>query len=162
MISPELSIGDLADAAGVSRRTVRFYVQQRLLPPPLGRGRGRHYDQSHVERLRRIGDLQSAGHSLDAIRRILDGSDPASVPTPPARAAHGPRASLSAQLWTRLRFGEGIEVHYDAARHNPTADQLLRLRDAVRDAFQPETESDTDTDENDAPGPDVPDTGGPR
>ena len=162
MISPGLSIGDLADAAGVSRRTVRFYVQQRLLPPPLGRGRGRHYDQSHVERLRRIIDLQAAGHSLDSIRRILDGADPASVPTPPARSAHAPRASLSAQLWTRLRFGEGVELHYDAARHNPTAEHLLLLRDAVREAFQPDAAIDTDDTENDAPGPDVPDTGGPR
>ena len=171
MISPELSIGDLADAAGVSRRTVRFYVQQRLLPPPLGRGRGRHYDGSHVERLRRIGELQSAGHSLDGIRRILDGADPSSVPTPPARSAHALRANLSAQLWTRLRFGEGIELHYDAARHNPTAEQLLRLRDAVRDALQPDApnHNDNDTDnnenndtENDAPGRDVSDTGGPR
>ena len=167
MISPELSIGDLADAAGVSRRTVRFYVQQRLLPPPLGRGRGRHYDQSHVERLRRISDLQAAGHSLDGVRRILDGADPASVSTLPPRSARAPRASLSAQLWTRLRFGDGLELHYDAARHNPTVEQLLRLRDAVRDAFQPDAVNGTDSDgnndtENDAPAPDVPDTGGPR
>jgi DNA-binding transcriptional MerR regulator len=129
--SAPLSIGDLADAAGLSRRAIRFYVQQRLLPPPLGRGRGRHYDRSHVERLNRIVRLQSAGHSLDAIRRILD-SGGATVPPPQIPARRPPRASLSARLWTRLSFGDGVELHFDAARHNPTVEQLTQLRDAVR------------------------------
>jgi DNA-binding transcriptional MerR regulator len=129
--SEAMSIGDLADAAGLSRRAIRFYVQQRLIPPPLGRGRGRHYDRSHLERLRRIGELQSAGHSLEAIRRIVENGD-APVPPPPAAQRRAPRAGLSAQLWTRLQFGEGVELHYDAARHNPTVEQLMELRAAVR------------------------------
>lgn len=132
-----LSIGELADAAGLSRRAVRFYVQQRLLPPPLGRGRGRHYDGSHLERLRRIGQLQSAGHSLDAIRRILDtapsaGGGAAPVPPPEYPPRRPPRPALSAQLWTRLSFGDGVELHFAAARHNPTVDQLMLLREAVQ------------------------------
>jgi len=154
VISSELSIGDLADAAGVSRRTVRFYVQQRLLPVPLGRGRGRHYDQSHLLRLRRINELQSAGHSLDAIRRILNGGESGVVPAttaaamsaaaPPLRRA--PRPALSAELWTRLRLGEGVELHYDAARYRPTVEQLMQLREAVRAALAPSTDSDPDDD----------------
>ena len=126
----------MAEAAGISRRAVRFYVQQRLLPPPLGRGRGRHYDPSHLQRLRRIGELQAAGHSLDAIRRILEGGDNAPVPAVERGAARPPRASLAAQLWTRLRLGEGVELHYDAGRHEPTVEQLMQLRDAVRAVFQ--------------------------
>ena len=142
MNAGELSIGDLADAAGVSRRAVRFYVQQRLLPPPLGRGRGRHYDASHLDRLRRIGELQAAGHSLDAIRRILEGGEALPPVAPPRRP---PRASLSAQLWTRLRLGEGVELHYDAARHNPAVEQLMHLRDAVRSVFHESPDPDDDT-----------------
>ena len=151
MNSAELSIGDLADAAGVSRRAVRFYVQQRLLPSPLGRGRGRHYDQSHLQRLRRIGELQAAGHSLDSIRRILEAGDDGPVPAPAAPPAghRPPRASLSAQLWTRLRLGEGVELHYDAGRHEPTVEQLMQLRDAVRAVFHPETQTPGETDGDD-------------
>ena len=137
-----LSIGDLADAAGLSRRAIRFYVQQRLLPPPLGRGRGRHYDRSHLERLSRIAQLQSAGHSLDAIRRILD-SGHETAPSPAAPARRPPRASLSARLWTRLGLGDGVELHYDAARHNPTVEQLMQLRDAVRSILSDADSSDT-------------------
>lgn len=145
MNAEELSIGELADAAGLSRRAIRFYVQQRLLPAPTGRGRGRHYDRSHVERLRQIAELQAAGHSLDAIRRILDGGgpvpavssadrSPAAVADEPIRRPR-PRRTLSAQLWTRLRFAEGVELHFDAARFNPEVEQLLALREAVRGAF---------------------------
>jgi DNA-binding transcriptional MerR regulator len=137
-----LSIGDLADAAGLSRRAIRFYVQQRLLPPPLGRGRGRHYDRSHLDRLNRIARLQAAGHSLDAIRRILDGGKE-SVPPPAAPARRPPRANLTARLWTRLGLGDGGELHYDAARHNPTVEQLVQLRDAVRSILNGDDSSDT-------------------
>lgn len=144
MESGGLSIGELADAAGLSRRAVRFYVQQKLIPTPLGRGRGRHYDGSHLERLRKIGELQSAGHSLDAIRRILDGKP---VDTPPANA-NGERRSvrtrpaLSAELWTRLRLLDGVELSFDSTKHQPDVQALLALRDAVRDVFRRERDGE--------------------
>ena len=142
MKSEPLSIGDLADAAGLSRRAIRFYVQQRLLPPPLGRGRGRHYDRSHVERLQRIAQLQAAGHSLDAIRKILDSAN-GSVPRPAAPARRPPRPLVAARLWTHLSFGESVELHFDASRHNPTVEQLMQLRDAVRSILSDADSSDT-------------------
>ena len=44
-------IAELAALGGVTRRTVRYYVQQGLLPAPLGVGRGRHYGPEHLARL---------------------------------------------------------------------------------------------------------------
>ena len=133
MTDGQLSIEELADRAGLTRRAVRFYVQRGLLPPPLGLGRGRHYDRRHVDAIRRVQELQAAGHSLDAIGKILAGGD---VPvataedvapvSPPRR-----RAELSAELWTRLRLMPGIELHFDAAEH-PTTEQLVKIRQAVR------------------------------
>lgn len=131
----ELSITELADAAGISRRAVRFYVQRGLIPAPTGLGRGRHYDQSHLDRLRQIKDLQAAGHALDAIGRILDGE---TIP-PPTTAR--PRSPMSAELWTRLSFGDGIELHLDTRRMNPTGEQLVALREAVRSILGSEQEN---------------------
>jgi DNA-binding transcriptional MerR regulator len=136
MESGNLGIGELAESAGLSRRAVRFYVQQRLLPSPSGRGRGRHYDASHLERLRRISELQAAGHSLDAIRRILDGQM-VEPPTAPPRPAQ--RAKLSAGLWTRLKLLDGVELHFDASKYQPEIEKLLALREAARDAFADDT-----------------------
>lgn len=127
-----ISISELADAAGLSRRAVRFYVQQRLLPPPAGVGRGRHYDQSHLERLRQIAQLQQAGHSLDSIRRILQGETPA-VTEPRARPSRRP--ALSAELWTRIALVDGVELHFDAAKFQPDVQGLLALRDLARQVF---------------------------
>jgi DNA-binding transcriptional MerR regulator len=133
MQSALLSIEELANAAGLTRRAVRFYVQQRLLPPPGGLGRGRHYDQSHLDRLRQIAQLQSGGHSLDAIRRILDGEPVPPVDSPKPRAAR--RAVMAAQLWTRIELGEGIELQFDAGRYQPEVEGLIELRELTRRVF---------------------------
>ena len=145
MEAGSLSIGDLADAAGLSRRAVRFYVQQNLLPAPNGRGRGNHYDASHRDRLRQIADLQTAGHSLDAIRQILDGGR---VPAPKSSPRRVPRTALAAELWTRLKLMEGVELHFNAARHRPEVEKLVALRDAIKDVFAEgngQKESDTES-----------------
>lgn len=70
-----LSIGELADAAGLTRRAIRFYVQQKLIPAPHGLGRGKHYDASHLQKLLQIIKLQRSGHSLDHIRHLMSRSD---------------------------------------------------------------------------------------
>ena len=139
MDTEQLGIGELADAAGISRRAVRFYVQQGLIPPPTGKGRGAHYEASHLERLRKVLELQEAGYSLDAIGRLLEGKN-VEVPIAPARPAI--RASLSAELWTRVKVMEGVEIHFDARRHQPEVEKLLQLREAIRSAF--ETKGDGD------------------
>ena len=155
MSEGQLSLEELADRMGLSRRAIRFYVQRGLLPPPLGLGRGRHYDRRHLETLRRIQELQSSGHSLDAIGQILAGGKvtpptatsvtdgpPAGAGLPPARR----RAALSAELWTRLRLAPGVELHVDATTH-PTAEQLLKIRQAVRRILRPDLLDDEETDD---------------
>ena len=139
MDTEQLGIGELADAAGISRRAVRFYVQQGLIPPPAGKGRGAHYDASHLERLRKVLELQEAGYSLDAIGRLLEGKN-VEAPIAPARPAI--RASLSAELWTRVKVMEGVEIHFDARRHQPEVEKLLNLREAIRSAFQSKGDGD--------------------
>jgi len=68
---PRYAIGDLAELGGVSRRTVRYYVQEGLLPAPLGVGRGNHYGPAHLERLLNVKALQENGRTLDEIRQAL-------------------------------------------------------------------------------------------
>lgn len=144
MADGQYSLDELADRVGLSRRAIRFYVQRGLLPPPLGLGRGRHYDRHHLEVLKRIGELQAAGHSLDAISKILAGKEIgeqqiASAPTVAGVSPTGRRATkkLSASLWTRLKVAPGVEMHFDASAH-PTAEQLMNIRQAVRRILRPD------------------------
>src|SRR6266849_5215767 len=60
-------IKELAELGGVTRRTVRYYVQRGLLPTPLGTGRGPHYTAAHLERLIHIRTLQETGVPLAEI-----------------------------------------------------------------------------------------------
>jgi DNA-binding transcriptional MerR regulator len=65
------TVDDVAAAAGLTVRTVRFYAGKGLLPPPMLRGRVGLYDDAHLARLRLIHDLQEAGFTLTAIERFV-------------------------------------------------------------------------------------------
>ena len=69
----ELSIGELAERTGVTRRTIRYYVEIGLLPPPSGAGKAAMYGEERLERLDLIKKLQSIRLSLEEIREQLAG-----------------------------------------------------------------------------------------
>ncbi len=76
-----MQIGTLAEAAGVTAKTIRFYEQRGLLPPPSRTAGGyRDYAGDAVARLRFIRDAQSAGLALAEIRGILDLRDRGQAP----------------------------------------------------------------------------------
>lgn len=120
------SIDELADLGGVSRRTVRYYVQEGLIPAPLGVGRGRHYDGSHLQRLLEVKAQQEAGLSLVDIRS--GGRAGAGAPGP-HRAALGPAAPAlpKRSSWRRLELAPGVELHLADDIRLPPATHLSDL-----------------------------------
>ena len=67
-----LDLAELCDAADVTPRTVRYYIQQGLLPAPESRGPGAHYNEGHLARLRLIRRLQREHLPLGEIRQRLE------------------------------------------------------------------------------------------
>ena len=68
-----MRIGEAAGRADVTAKTVRFWEDQHLLPPPARTPAGyRDYGPGRVERLAVIRHAQAAGLTLDAIRQVLD------------------------------------------------------------------------------------------
>jgi DNA-binding transcriptional MerR regulator len=124
------SIGELAETVGSTRRAIRFYVQRGLLPAPLGRGRGRHYGTEHLERLQQIHQLQATGHSLDAIKRLVEGKD-VEPPLRAAKASARRKRRLNVQLVTRVELAEGVQLQLDTAKHDLDVEQLLAIQQAV-------------------------------
>jgi MerR family transcriptional regulator/heat shock protein HspR len=61
-----------ADLAGVHPQTLRLYERKGLVDPARSAGGNRRYSERDLTRLRRIGDLTSAGVNLEGVRRILD------------------------------------------------------------------------------------------
>lgn len=66
-------IDDLAHETGVTVDTIRYYQRQGLLPPGEREGRHRIYGPEHVERLRRIKELQARRFSIAAIHALVSG-----------------------------------------------------------------------------------------
>jgi DNA-binding transcriptional MerR regulator len=76
-----MQIGTLADAAGVTTKTIRFYEQRGLLPPPPRTTGGyRDYPAEAVPRLRFIRDAQGAGLTLTDICGVLALRDSGQAP----------------------------------------------------------------------------------
>jgi len=88
-----LDLAELSARAGVSTRTVRYYIQQGLLPAPESRGPGAHYGGEHLDRLHLIRRLQREHLPLAEIRRRLEALDAAEIrellaaPEPPRSSA---------------------------------------------------------------------------
>ena len=67
-----LTIGRIAQSAGVAIDTIRFYEREGLLPEPRRRASGyREYDEGAVSRLRFIRRAKDLGFTLDEIRELL-------------------------------------------------------------------------------------------
>ncbi|MET9219833.1 MerR family transcriptional regulator [Streptomyces sp. NPDC003300] len=62
---------ELAKAAGIPVRTLRFYRERRLLPPPRRDGRIAWYSEAHLARLRTIAGLLERGHTLGGIAELI-------------------------------------------------------------------------------------------
>lgn len=67
----EYRTAELAELAGITTRTLRFYRERRLLPPPRREGRIAWYDEHHLARLRTISGLLARGHTLGGIADLL-------------------------------------------------------------------------------------------
>ncbi|MEO5988086.1 MAG: MerR family transcriptional regulator [Candidatus Eisenbacteria bacterium] len=71
--TPDLEISELCERVGIPLRTVRYYIQEGLLPPTQreGAGRGPRYGELHVATLRAIRYLQKQELTLGQIRERL-------------------------------------------------------------------------------------------
>src|SRR5262245_28359714 len=121
---PRFSIQDLADLADVSRRTVRYYVQEGLLPAPLGIGRGRHYGRAHLDRLLQVKALQASGRTLGDIRGDGDPSE--------HTAASRLTASPQRSVWRRLELAPGVELHVSGETKMPSPNRVRELAEWCR------------------------------
>ncbi|MFE2219179.1 MerR family transcriptional regulator [Streptomyces canus] len=68
----EYRMEELARLAGITVRTLRFYRERKLIPPPRREGRIAWYDDHHLARLRTIAALLERGHTLTGIAELAD------------------------------------------------------------------------------------------
>jgi DNA-binding transcriptional MerR regulator len=136
-------LDELAERAGTSPRTVRYYVQRGLLPAPAFRGKDSAYSQEHLVRLRAIRRLQErflpldaiqvelAGKAIEAIERIADEKAP--DPLVPQQPRQTPRfvastGSTGSTRWARVELAPGLELHLA----DDAPPEAVRMADRIR------------------------------
>ncbi|MCX6068015.1 MAG: MerR family transcriptional regulator [Chloroflexi bacterium] len=135
----EYSIQELSDQTGLPRRTIHFYVQQGLLPPPVGAGVGTRYFENHLFCLRLIPLLKRKGLKLDEIRarlKDLDESDLRALydqinePAPPA-----PAFLPTSQPFAHYQLPAGMTLTVPATLTASERKKLAELLHTIGDIF---------------------------
>lgn len=75
-MTDELTLEDLAQRSGLSLRTLRYYMQEGLLPGPETRGKYARYSQQHLDRLELIRRMKNLHLPLQEIRQLIDNMTP--------------------------------------------------------------------------------------
>ena len=127
MSAQTFSIDQLCTLAAVPKRTVRYYIQIGLLPRPEGENRGARYLSSHLETLLRIKQLTEAGISLDRIREVLSGEQPAVPPRP--------QAFGTVEVKSHIRIAPGLEIQVSPEQAQATPEQVRALAKEVLAAW---------------------------
>ncbi|HSP78314.1 MAG TPA: MerR family transcriptional regulator [Myxococcaceae bacterium] len=144
----EWKLAELAAEAGVSPRTVRYYVQRGLLPAPPFRGPDTVYGEEHLLRLRAIRALQARFLPLDAIQvelarlepealRALAASEPPAEPPPtptPASGAHRAAPPPPGTRWQRWELAPGLELHLADSADTKTRALAERVRALIQES----------------------------
>ncbi|MFI0975399.1 MerR family transcriptional regulator [Streptomyces sp. NPDC021093] len=98
------SIGELAEHAGVTVKTVRFYSERGLLPEASRSAGGhRRYAPGALDRLRLIRSLRTLDLPVREVRRILDEEDEEADEAGAAAGAVGPGSVLEDAVAGQLR-----------------------------------------------------------
>ncbi|OQR64529.1 MerR family transcriptional regulator [Streptomyces maremycinicus] len=117
------SIGELAERAGVTVKTVRFYSDRDLLPEASRSGGGhRRYGREALERLRLIRSLRALDLPLPEVRRVLEDEDAAGGVLEDAVAGR------LRELGTELRALRWREAALRLVRECPPEERADRLR----------------------------------
>lgn len=157
----EWKLTELAEAVGVSPRTVRYYVQRGLLPAPPFKGPDTVYGEEHLLRLKAIRALQARFLPLDAIQvelarlgpeelEALAETGPHDVPAPTPTAgssAPAPQAEPVKQgvpvsppagvtSWRRWELAPGLELHLADTADAKTRALAERMRALIQDSWE--------------------------
>ena len=117
MVPGTFTMHDLERESGVAARTLRHWIRQKVLPKPVGKGRGARYDTRHLQRARAAQVLRAARLSLRAIRtrignlseqELLALAPPPRKTTPEGLPAPPPEPSYPAVTWEVVELIGGL------------------------------------------------------
>ncbi len=120
------SLDELCSLTDISKRTVRFYMQQGLVDRSEGQRKGAYYLERHLMQLLEIKKWQQAGLSLERIKQIIrDEKDNGLIP--PIQ----PQQPGSLEVWSHLNIADGIQLQIEPGRSGLSPEQIRKLLKSV-------------------------------
>ncbi|MFL1905563.1 MerR family transcriptional regulator [Streptomyces tauricus] len=120
-----MRIGELAERAGVSVRSLRYYEEQKLLTSTRSASGQRHYTDDEIERVRFIQRLYAGGLSSRTIAELL--------PCVDSPSEENSDAALDRMSQERDRLSTHIA---ELVQTRDALDQLMTSARAYRDQLQ--------------------------
>ena len=125
------TLEEVCKLVDVTKRTIRYYIQQGLVGRPEGEKRGSYYTNQHLEDLLEIKKWQKAGLSLDRIKELLV-TDPESLTLPPPKMQEAGEISI----WSRVFIDKGVEVQIDASKAEMTPEELRSFVEKITELYK--------------------------
>lgn len=119
------TLDQLAELAGVNRRTVRYYIQLGLVERPIGETRAAHYTWKHLKQLLEVRGYTEQGFSLERIGELMRREE-----SPPAAAQLARPGSITVQ--SHIHLADGVELIVEPGLAGLTPEKLRRFaREAI-------------------------------
>lgn len=113
------TIEELCEITGYTRRTIRYYIQEGLIDPPAGRGRGGFYFDSQLNKLLQIKSFQDKGLKLAVIHEIL-------------KKGEEPELLNLRELWIKYPIEQGIEIHISRDLEEKDSKKIKKIIQVAR------------------------------
>jgi DNA-binding transcriptional MerR regulator len=120
------TIKEISNLTGFSRRTIRYYIQENIIEPPSGRGRGGFYYNSHLSDLLKIRSLQEKGLNLSFIKDILKGTE---------RTVKENSQIYARDLRVRYKIVPGLEINISRSLEEKKSKKILEILRLIKSNF---------------------------
>ena len=124
----QYTLSELCVLADLPVRTLRYYVQNGLVDRPEGETRAARYGAKHLEQVLLVKKWTFAGVSLERVKALLHGEEPA---VPPRAKRPG-----SIEVCSHLHVADGLEMVIEPTRAQMSPEQVRSCAKGVMALYQ--------------------------
>ena len=130
----DYKVSELAEKAGVTKRTIHYYISKGLLMPPEGSGVSSLYNDEHLNRILLIKKLQSEYLPLNKIRDYIleNPTEKASTDEKPGKKEHIKPKEEGQTLYIRENVCNIFEMHYTEENAEKYAHIIKNVKNYVK------------------------------
>lgn len=122
------TLDDLASLTGISKRTIRYYIQMGLVDRPIGETKASRYTPKHLERLLTVQRLTAEGLTLEGVKKFLEKDGESK------KIGCGPKPGTITAM-SKIAIAPGIDLVVSHGESGKSADELRELVKKIMEAI---------------------------